>query len=411
MKKQIVALALIGISNFAFAQKKEVKALEKAVKTENFMATPELIEAAENVIEAADDKLKQKFYYLKAKAILSGIDFSLVESALVGFEANKAAKYEKEITELKTTCVTNIVNAAIQDSKTSNHVASAEKLMLAYNLSEDTEYLYYASSSYVKAKKYKLALPLLLELKDLGYTGVKTTYLATNVETQKDDTFSSEETRAFSIKMKSHINPTEKVSKSVRPEIVKNIGYIYVDLGEVEKAFAAVKEARADSPNDIQLMLSEANLCLKLDDKTGFKKVMEEAIEQDPTNPELFFSLGAISAEQGDDEAAKGYYKICLEIDPTYINACFNMAALLLEEESTIVKKMNSLGTSASDNRKYDALQAKRDAVYKAAVPYLETVLSVEPRNESAIQTLKNMYGVLGETAKYKEMKALLESL
>ena len=43
MKKQVLALALLGLTSVTFAQKSEVKALEKAVKSEKYNETNSFI--------------------------------------------------------------------------------------------------------------------------------------------------------------------------------------------------------------------------------------------------------------------------------------------------------------------------------------------------------------------------------
>jgi len=411
MKKQVFALALLGLTSVAFAQKSEVKALEKAVKSEKFNETKSLINNAEAVMENADDKTKAKFYYLKAKAMLNGNNYEGIISSLAEFDANNTSKYSAEINTLKTTMTTSLVNNAIADQGKSDFVNSAKKLYTAYKLSNDVEYLYHAASSYVNAKDYKKALPMYTELKDKGYTGVKTEYVAYSKATQKEEAFPSKTMRAASLKIGTHIKPSERKTKSLLPSIVKNIAFMYVELGDTEAAITAIKEARVNAPSDINLLLTEANLYLQLGEKDKFKVLMEEAIKQDPTNSSLFYNLGVIAAEQGDVVSAKKYYQKSLELKPNDVNTNFNMAALILKEETVLVEEMNSLGTSSADNKKYDLLQEKRGLVYKEAKPFLEKILSIDSKNESAAQTLKGIYSVLGETAKFKEMKALLESL
>mgnify|MGYP000050049689 CR=1 FL=1 len=411
MKKQVLALALLGLTSVTFAQKNEVKALEKAVKSEKYTETAALITAAESVISNADDKTKAKYYYLKAKSVLNGTDYDAMAVALKEFEANETPKYSVEISQLKLNVTSGLVNEAIADQGSGNHAVSAKKLYASYKLSDNQEYLYHAANSYVVVKNYKVALPLFNELKDKGYTGVKTQYVAYNKETKTEEVFLNKELRLLAVKSGSHIKPTEKKTASVLPGIVKNIAFMNVELGNTEAAMSAIKEARVAEPTNMDLILTEANLYLKLGKKDKFKELMEEAVKQDPTNSTLFFNLGVIAAEQGDNDSAKKYYQKSLDIKPEDVNANFNMAALILKEETVVVDEMNSLGTSAADNKKYDALQEKRNAIYRQAVPYLEKILTVDAKNESAAQTLKNMYSVLGETEKFKAMKALLESL
>lgn len=411
MKKQVLALALLGMTSVTFAQKSEVKALEKAVKSEKYADTKALIAVAESVISKADDKTKAKYYYLKAKAMLNGTDYNGMSVALQEFEANNTPKYAAEISELKGAVASKLINEAIADQGQGNQVASAKKLYTAYELSGDQIYLYHAANSYVAAKDYKAALPLFVELKEKGYTGVKKQYFAYNKETKSEEAFPNKDMRFLAVKSGSHIKPTEKLSESVLPSIIKNIAFMNLDLGNTDAAIKAIKEARVMEPTNIDLIITEANLYLKLGKKDKFKELLEEAIKQDPTNSTLFFNLGVIAAEQGDDVAAKQYYQKSLNLKPDDVNSNFNMAALILKEETTVVEQMNSLGTSAADNKKYDVLQEKRNSIYKTAVPFLEKILSVDAKNESAAQTLKNMYSVLGKTEKYKAMKTLLESL
>jgi tetratricopeptide (TPR) repeat protein len=411
MKKQVLALALLGMTSVAFAQKNEVKALEKAVKSEKYADTKALIAVAESVISNADDKTKAKYYYLKAKAMLNGSDYSGMSKSLEEFEANNTSKYAAEITQLKGEVTSKLVNEAIADQGQGKLKLSADKLHKAYKLSGDSEYLYYAANSYMSNKDFKTALPLFVELKENKYTGVKTEYFAYNKESKTEESFPSKEMRFIAVKSGSHIKPTEKKSESVLPGIVKNIAFMNVELGNTEAAITAIKDARVNEPTNIDLILTEANLYLKLDQKDKFKALMEEAIKQDPTNSTLFFNLGVIAAEQGENTEAKKYYQKSLDLNPTDVNSNFNIAALILNEATIVVDQMNSLGTSAADNKKYDELQEKRNSIYKNAVPYLEKILMVDAKNESAAQTLKNMYSVLGETDKFKAMKALLESL
>ena len=72
---------------------------------------------------------------------------------------------------------------------------------------------------------------------------------------------------------------------------------------------------------------------------------------------------------------------------------------------------MNSLGTSNADYNRYDDLQDVRNNIYKEAIPYLETILSIEINNISAARTLRNIYSAVGDEVNYKLMKEKVEGL
>ena len=72
---------------------------------------------------------------------------------------------------------------------------------------------------------------------------------------------------------------------------------------------------------------------------------------------------------------------------------------------------MNNLGTSSADNKKYDELKEKRTELYKEAIPHLEKALELKSSNIDAARTLMNIYSAVGETEKYKLMRARVDEM
>ena len=89
-------------------------------------------------------------------------------------------------------------------------------------------------------------------------------------------------------------------------------------------------------------------------------------------------------------------------------NAYLNLVALILENESTIVEQMNNLGNSRADNQKYDELK-KEEKLYKECVPVLKQLIALDDSNLEAVQTLRNIYGTIGDNEGFMEMKAIME--
>ena len=181
--------------------------------------------------------------------------------------------------------------------------------------------------------------------------------------------------------------------------------------GENEKALGAMADARSENPDDIGLLLSEANVYLKMGNREKFKALMEEATEKDPNNAELQYNLGVLAAEGGDSEQAIKYYEKALAINPNYVDAYNNLAVVILAGEAKIVEQMNSLGTSRADNLKYDELKESRTQIYNKAIPYLEKALELKNTNLDAAKTLMNIYSALGETDKFKAMRTRIEEI
>ena len=421
MKKLMTLVLLLAITSMSFAQKNEIKAIEKALKNSNFADAKSAASAAEALIGSMDDKSKAKFYLLKAKALYAngtGTDANIDEaiSSLDNLKALESKmgklKYTQEANTMTTGMINTFLTKANDAFTNKNYKVAAKGFEKVYRMSpKDTLYLYYAASAAVTSQDYDTALDYYIQLKNLGYNGSQMNYYATNVETNVEENFSDKTSRNLSVKAKMHTNPRDERSDPKTAEIVKNIALIYVSQGDNEKALGAMADARAENPEDIGLLLSEANVYLKMGNRVKFKELMEEATQKDPNNAELQYNLGVLAAEGGNPEAAIKYYEKAIAINPTYVDAYNNIAVVMLEGEAKIVEEMNSLGTSSADNRKYDELKEKRSQLYYDAIPFLEKALDLKKTNVNAAKTLMNIYSALGETDKFKMMRAKVEEL
>ena len=422
MKKFIALVLLLAVSSMSFAQKSEVKAIEKALKSSNYADAKSAVTAAEALMGSMDDKTKAKFYFLKAQALYAngaGTDAN-IDEAIMSLDKLKdlessmgKLKYTENANAMKDGMFRSFLAKANQAITNKDYNSAAARFEKIYKMSpKDTLYLYYAASSAVNAQDYDKSLEYYNQLKNMGYSGVQMNYYATNKETGEEEAFGEKSNRDFAVKtLKSHNKPRDEQSTSKKAEIVKNIALIYVSQGKDEKALAAMADARQENPDDLGLLLSEANVHLKMGNRDKFKMLMEEATSKDPDNAELQYNLGVLAAEGDNLEQAKEYYNKAISIDPNYVDAYNNLAVVILQGEADIVEEMNGLGTSSADNKRYDELKEKRSDLYREAIPHLEKALELRNANVDAAKTLMNIYSVLGETAKYKEMKAMVEKI
>ena len=416
-KKYVYLAAALMISGLSMAQKKELKDAEKAVKKGNVTEATTALKAVEAVLGGATNEQKIQFYYLKSNLAYQQIeknenfDANVDEmvSAYKAIEAiDKNNKFAKQANEELGLVASKVINKAIEDNNGSNYKGATKKFRQAYDINkQDTIYLYYAASTAISSKDYTTATAYYKELIDLGYNGNESYYTAVEKATGEVQNFGKDsKMRDVLVKQGSHTDPKFVKEESKRPEIIKNLALIYYQEGQYEEAEKAIVGARQANPDDTNLMLTQMDLYLKSNNMGKYEEIAKEALSKNPNDDVLLYNLGVTSYQAGKLDDARKYYEKAIQINPKNENAYLNMAFIKLQPDEEITNKMNSLGMSAADNKKYEQLQKEKKALYRDAMNDLEKVLAINPANEEAIQTLKNIYRALEMNDKLKALEA-----
>jgi len=98
------------------------------------------------------------------------------------------------------------------------------------------------------------------------------------------------------------------VTDSGRPEFLRLRAATELDAGNVDSAEKDFKEALQIEPRNPVLLLNYANLLWKADRKEEAQKAYRQALAIDSSNAGALGSLGFLSREMGDSEAARGYF-------------------------------------------------------------------------------------------------------
>ncbi len=413
MRKQVVVIALLLISSFGFAQKAELKMASKAISKNNFAEALTALSKVENLKDNLDEKSMAKFLFLKVKA-LNGTG-KLVEAAnaieaLTNYETKIGKqKYSKEATPILANLTKGLSDRGIKEYQNKNFKAAKVTLEQVYNLSKkDTTFLEYAANAAYLDKDYDLALEKFTALKDMGYTDIKTVYSAINKATGNEDIFNSAKEMNNGVKMKIYENPKTVVTKSKAPSIIKNIAFIYVEKGDDIKAIEAIKSARKADPEDVNLIITEANIQIKMGNKEAFGKLMEEAIALKPNDATLHYNVGVINQEQGKIEEAKKAYRKSIELNPENGNAYLNLGLAMLEKDKALVDEMNA---NLNDFDKYDEIKARQLDLYREVLPTLEKANELLSKDKDLKRTLMNLYENLEMYDKQKAMKTEFDKL
>ena len=406
--KKLILLILLFTFSFSTAQKKELRNANKFFVSGEYASAIDLLDSTKDLFDSSDDKIKAQVMLLYGKLHTTMEDFEL---AIKAFDMSKnLGSSDKILNPELRKLETAIITSAVSDNETEDYIAAAKKLKMVYDLNTETnsEYLYYAASSAVNSLDYTLALEYYELLRDIKYEGIETKFYITEVSSGNEIEINDEVQFKLLQKSKDYSDAREEVTDSKFPEIVKNIALIYKELGQNDKALAAIEAARSSNPDDVGLIITAANIYFELGNKEAFKVAMSEAIEKEPNNAVLYYNLGVVSAELGEKDVAISYYQTSIDLDPSNENSYLNLVALILDGEEDIVSEMNSLGTSRADNMKYDELKESRENLYKQTVPILKDLIDIN-NNIEAIRTLMNIYGTIGDNSGYMEMKNLLE--
>ncbi|MBT8180935.1 MAG: tetratricopeptide repeat protein [Eudoraea sp.] len=416
MKTKLLILAFMCFALAGFSQKAELKAADKALKSGDAASAKSSLDGIQGMISGTDEKIQAQYFFLRGKTYADlankGNNDAFTEAIdafkkVLSIEGGKG-KYSDETNQRMAAITADLVNSAVEDNSKKEFMSAAEKLYLGYSISpKDTIYLYYAASSAVNGGHYEEALAYYEELRDIGYDGSGVVYKATNIATGVEEAMEKTQ-RDLMVKSGSYKDPKDEKSPSKKAEIVKNMALIYSQLGQDDKALQAFADARANDPNDVNLLLNEANLHYKLGDKDKFKTLMAEASQMAPDNADLQYNIGVINMEQGDIEGARAAYKKALEIDPNYVNAQLNLSTTYVDEGNGLIDEMNSLGNSKADIARYEELKQKKDDLFRDGAVILEDALKLKPDNPGVLTQLKNIYGALGDTENFMRIKKLL---
>lgn len=407
MKKQLILAIALLVTVFSFAQKKEVKALEKAVNKNNYAEAKSLITQLEPMIGSMDDKLKDKYYLAAANAYFANGTSSAEDVLKATTLLDKVTADNSDVTVLRQDIENDLLTKANGFFTTKEFGKAAVAFENLYNVNkEEQAYLYYAASSAINNQDMDGALKYYLQLNDLGYTGVGTEYFATNKANGEEEIL-EKNARDNYVKLGTHENPGERQTESRAGEITKNIALIYANKGENDKALEAIATAKKNNPEDVNLIISEANIYNKMGDTAKFQELLQEAALKVPNDPTIHYNIGVVYMNSNEIAKARKSFEKVLELDPKNSDAALNLSTSYITEGNALIEQMNSLGTSKADNLKYDQLKNQKGQLFNDGANTLLNYIKIDPKAPDSIyEQLANIYNALGETEKAKEAKS-----
>ncbi|MFT6998575.1 MAG: tetratricopeptide (TPR) repeat protein [Cryomorphaceae bacterium] len=181
---------------------------------------------------------------------------------------------------------------------------------------------------------------------------------------------------------------------------------LYQRQEDTEGYIAIIQEGRAAYPDDADLIVYELNYYLNTEKYDEAKNNLMLAIEKEPDNKQLHFSLGVVNEKLGNTEDAVKSYEKAIEIDSEYFDAVYNLGAFYFNNGV----EMNNAANEIEDNDAYKAKRAEAKEEFTKGLPHLEKAHQLDPSDMSAMKSLQQTYALLDMTEKYQEMKTKIES-
>lgn len=176
-------------------------------------------------------------------------------------------------------------------------------------------------------------------------------------------------------------------------------------LGDTSGAQSAIKLGRSRFPNNLSLLLEQAQLFLEKGQANELINSLKEAIAKKPDNPanaNFNFLIGKSYDDMGKTDSAEMYYKKAIKVNPKFFEAYYNIGAIYVNKASKIQKAANNLPLNKT--KQYNTMEKEANGNLKKSIPWLEKALSLNPNDKPTMNGLKEAYARLKMNDKLKEL-------
>lgn len=208
-----------------------------------------------------------------------------------------------------------------------------------------------------------------------------------------------------------------------KPEVYSILANLYKEAGDTARMLSTIELGRKRFSTDLGLIISETNYYLTKGDYQKAQELLKVAVEKDPNNPILHYTIGtnydklvldtALTVDQKEAmlaEAEKSYKK-AIELKPDYFDAYYNMGALYFNKGLEYFIELDKFTPDQFTSEAYRKTDARYKELWNNAVPYLEKAIEIIPDDMPTLQALKNLYARLAMPDKLKAIDERINNL
>lgn len=371
----VFIILLMTSSSLATAQKSNLSAYERHIKSDDYSKAKEAIDAAivhrdtrSNATAWANHGDIYRLLYMRKTEGLQNPLLTSADSYRKALELDsKARTFFRPVSEEYEQLGNFIFQEAVNKYNERAYTTSARYYeysedIAAYYNKIDSLAIFNQGLAYEGAEEYDKAIAAYQRTADLGYSG---------------------------------------------PRAYSSIVFILQKTEQSERALELLAKARKEYPNDIDLLTSEVNLFLefgRIEDALGNLSTM---IELGNATQVIYYSRAYIYNALGMFDKAEGDYLEALKLDASYFDANYALGAMYYNMG---VEKQNE-ANQLDDNEAYAKEKKASEELIKKGIPYLEKASTAKPEDPSVLFALKQSYAQANMLEKYKEVSDKLKAL
>jgi len=194
-------------------------------------------------------------------------------------------------------------------------------------------------------------------------------------------------------------------NKIYDPRIFNNLGNIYSQIKQIDKAILLFEESIKKFPDCIEAYPNLANVLVAKGKSVTAKNILNKAIELNPKYLRSYSIMAGILVGEGNLQKAEFFLKKSLEINPKDINALVNLACVL-KDSGNPKQAEKFLKDALKINPSFDFALTNLGAVlnelekFDEGEQYLRKALSI---NSSSPMALNNLGNILSNKKNNKE--------
>jgi len=165
------------------------------------------------------------------------------------------------------------------------------------------------------------------------------------------------------------------------------IGFLEKD-GKQEEAKLLADKAFKAYPYQQELLIRMINRAIASEDYETCILLSKRAIQNDPDNDKLLYTLGTIYSDQGNFEQADKYLTMAQKINDYSFDASYQLAAIHMNRAIEIKQQADLLPIG---DEKYDALKEEYMMHFRRALPPMERAHELNPNEEIVTKSLTRL--------------------